>query len=85
MECLRVYGEVFGKISENVYRGEDFLTAKPMGNGTNSVKMRLDELIPQFLPMYGKKVPVNHRAQQIMCTNCYGRHPRKVCKSEKVA
>ena len=45
--------------------------------------MRLERPIPQFVPTYGKKVRVDHRAQHIMCTNCYGRHPRKVCKSEK--
>ena len=52
-------------------------------NGTYMIKMHLDTPIPQFLPMY-KKVKVNHRGQQIMCTNCYGKHPCKVCKSERV-
>ena len=84
MEWLRVYGETFGKLSENVHREEEYPLAKPTGNGTYTVKMRLDKPIPQFLPMYGKKVRVNYRSQQTMCTNCYGRHPRKVCKSEKV-
>ena len=84
MEWLGVYGETFGKLSENVFREEEFPKAKPTGNGTYTVKMRLDRPIPQFLPMYGKKVRVDHKSQQVMCTNCYGRHPRKVCKSEKV-
>ena len=84
MEWLRVYGETFGKLSENVHREEEYPLAKPTGNGTYTVKMRLDKPIPQFLPMYSKKVRVNYRSQQTMCTNCYGRHPRKVCKSEKV-
>ena len=34
--------------------------------------------------MHGKKVKIEHRSIQILCTNCYGKHPRKVCKSEKV-
>ena len=46
--------------------------------------MRIDKQIPQFLPMHGKKVKIEHRSIQILCTNCYGKHPRKVCKSEKV-
>ena len=46
--------------------------------------MHLDHPVPQFLPMFGKKVRVNHRVQQILCTNCYGKH-RKACKSEKLA
>jgi hypothetical protein len=80
---LGLYGETFGLLSENTYK-EDFPTAKPTGNGTYTIKMRLDRPIPQFLPMYGKKVRIDHRSQHIMCTNCYGKHPRKVCKSEKV-
>ena len=84
LEWLNVYGETFGKLSENVYLEEEYPTAKPTGNGSYTVKMRLDRPIPQFLPMYGKKVRVDHRSQHIMCTNCFGRHPRKVCKSEKL-
>ena len=84
MEWLKVYGETFGKLSENVHREERSASAKPTGNGTYTVKMRLDRPIPQFIPMYGKKARVDYRSQQILCTNCYGRHPRKVCKSEKV-
>ena len=84
LEWLNVYGETIAKMSENIYLEEELPTAKPTGNGTYTVKMRLDRPIPQFLPMYGKKVRVDHRSQHIMCTNCYGRHPRKVCKSDKV-
>ena len=82
-QWLGLYGETFGLLSENTYK-EDIPTAKPTGNGTYTIKMRLDRPIPQFLPMYGKKVRIDHRSQHIMCTNCYGKHPRKVCKSEKV-
>ena len=82
-EWLSLYGEVFGSITENMHSDEK-TNAKPTGNGTYSAKMRLDANIPQFLPMYGKKVRVDHKGQQIMCTNCYGKHPRKVCKSERL-
>ena len=56
LEWLGFYVEVFGKLSENVHRKEEFQTPKPTGNGTYSVKMRLNRPIPQFLLMYVKKV-----------------------------
>jgi hypothetical protein len=83
LEWLRMYGETFGKLNENFYYDPN-PSAKPTGDGTYTVKMRIDRQIPQFLPMHGKKVKIEHRAIQILCTNCYGKHPRKVCKSEKV-
>ena len=82
-EWLSMYGEVFGTIAENTHKDEK-LNAKPTGSGTYSAKMRVDRQIPQFLPMYGKKVRVDHRGQENMCTNCYGRHHRKMCRSDRV-
>ena len=84
LEWLNMYGETFGRPHENFYYDPN-PTAKPTGDGTYTIKMRIDRQIPQFLPMYGKKIRVEHRAIQILCTNCYGKHHRKVCKSEKVA
>ena len=82
-EWLSIYGEVFGNIAENTHIDEK-PNAKPTGNGTYTTKMRIDNPIPQFLPMCGKKVRVDYRGQQTLCTNCYGKHPRKYCKSDKV-
>ena len=84
LEWLRMYGETFGKLNENFYYDPN-PGAKPTGDGTYTIKMRIDKQIPQFLPMHGKKVKIEHRSIQIICTNCYGKHPRKVCKSEKIS
>lgn len=84
LEWLSMYGETFGRPKENFYFDPN-PGAKPTGDATYSIKMRLDKQIPQFLPMYGKKVKIEHRAIQILCNNCYGKHPRKVCKSEKMS
>ena len=84
LEWLKLYGETFGKLTENCYY-DPRPEVKPVKDGTYTIRMRIDRQIPQFLPMYGKKVKIEHRSIQIRCTNCYGKHPRKVCKSEKVA
>ena len=54
LEWLRMYGETFGKLNENFYYDPN-PSAKPTGDGTYTVKMRIDKQIPQFLPMHGKK------------------------------
>ena len=59
--------------------------ADPVGNGTFSIKMRLNRDIPQLLPMWGKRVRVYHRGVQKLCSNCFGAHARRNCRSEKVA
>ena len=59
--------------------------ADPVGNGTFSIKMRLNRDIPQLLPMWGKCVRVYHRGVQKLCSNSFGTHARRNCRSEKVA
>ena len=83
VEWLKMYGETFGRLNENFFFDPN-PAAKRIGDGTYTIKMRLDRQIPQFLPMYGKKIKIEHRSIQVLCTNCYGKHTRKVCKSEKV-
>ena len=60
LEWLRLYGEMFGRLRENIHQ-DDLLNSPVVGAGTNSIKMRLDSEIPQLLPMYGKKVTVTYK------------------------
>ena len=40
--------------------------------------------IPQVLPMCGKRVKIYYKGIDKLCTKCFGKHPRRVCKQEKV-
>lgn len=71
-EWLKLYGETFDKLTENFYYDPN-PKVKPVGDGTYTIKMRINKQIPQFLPMFGKKVRIQHRSIQILCTNCYGK------------
>ena len=55
-----------------------------IGNGIYSVKMKLTTDLPQFVPMYGKRIRLYHRGITKKCTNCFGPHARKVCSFPKV-
>lgn len=79
---LKIYGEVFGKLRENIHTDNN-TTRKPVGTGTYSVKMRLDTPIPQLLPMYGKKIVIEFKGIQRLCTNCFGNHHKRACQSHK--
>ena len=83
LSWLEIYGSKAGEFSEDLYPDSDS-EADPVGSGTFSIKMRLNRDIPQLLPMWGKRVRIYHRGVQKLCTNCYGAHPRRNCRSEKV-
>ena len=46
--------------------------------------MRLKTDIPQIIPMCGKRIRVYHKGIQKLCTNCFGAHQRRNCRSSKV-
>ena len=54
------------------------------GTGIYSIKMKIERDLPQFMPMYGKRVRIYYRGIVKRCTNCFDPHQRKFCKSEKV-
>ena len=83
LEWLNMYGEQASELTEDVHPNSDS-DADPLGAGTYSVKMRLNKEIPQLLPMRGRRIRVYYRGVQKLCSNCFGRHPRKNCRTEKV-
>jgi hypothetical protein len=83
LDWLDYFGEQAGQLSEDIHPNSDS-DADLIGNGTFSIKMRLKRDIPQLLPMWGKRIRIYHRGVQKLCSNCFGTHPRRNCKSEKV-
>ena len=83
LDWLNYFGEQAGDLTEDVHQNSDS-DADPFGMGTYSIKMRLRQDIPQLLPMWGKRVRIYHRGIQKLCSNCFGAHPRRNCRSEKV-
>lgn len=52
--------------------------------GNLSVKMKLKTGIPQFIPLYGKRVKIHYRGIIKSCTKCYQQgHSNKECKNER--
>ena len=84
LDWLNYFGDQAGELTEDIHPNSDS-DADPVGNGTFSIKMRLRRDVPQLLPMWGKRVRVYHRGVQKLCSNCFGTHPRRNCRSEKVA
>ena len=83
LSWLELYGEVQSDVVEDCFDddSEDDGTNR---TGIYSVKMKLDMDIPQLLPMAGRRIKIYYRGIQKLCTNCFGKHTRRVCQSIKV-
>ena len=83
LDWLILYGEPLSSICEDIHEDSDS-DAQPIGNGTYSVKMKLHKDIPQFLPMYGRRIRLYYKGISKLCTQCFGRHNRRSCANQKV-
>ena len=86
LDWLSLYGDVISEITEEPYldadEPEDGLP--PIGNGTYLVKMKMRRDMPNWVPMYGRKVCFSYRGIKKQCNSCFGPHLRKYCKNEKM-
>jgi hypothetical protein len=80
---LSHYGEVLSPVVEDCFEDSD-VEEGINAMGIYSVKMKLKREIPQLLPMCGKRIKVYYKGIDKLCTKCFGKHPRRICKSEKV-
>ena len=55
-----------------------------VGNGNYIVTMRLTKDLPNYMPIYGRRVCLEHKGIRRQCNWCYGYHLRKFCKYEKM-
>ena len=82
---LQPFGTILTNIREDIYEDSDSERDLRVGNGTYSVKMKLERPIPQFLPMHGRKIRIYHAGITKLCTNCFGRHTRRQCRQQKTS
>ena len=57
----------------------------PIGNGTYLVTMKLKKDMPNWVPMYGRKICLMYRGIKNQCNSCFGPHLRKFCKNERMS
>ena len=83
---MEVFGEKAGELTEDLHPmpPNSDSEAEAYCSGTYSIKMRLRTDMPQIIPMCGKRIRVYHKGIQKLCTNCFGAHQRRNCKSAKV-
>ena len=86
MTWMEVFGEKAGDFTEDLHPmpPDSDSEAEAYCSGTYSIKMRLRTDMPQIIPMCGKRIRVYHKGIQKLCTNCFGAHQRRNCRSAKV-
>ena len=83
-EALEHWGELTTEIKEEVF-------VDPHDkDGTNRtgvyvVRMRMDNELPELIPIDGLRVKCQYHTVKKLCTSCYGKHLRKNCKEEKIS
>ena len=81
---LSCFGEVISEITEEQFEMEG-LDPKlpPVGNGIYNVKMKITKELPNWIPMYGRKICLEYPGVKRQCSSCYGPHAKKYCRSER--
>ena len=81
-----MFGEKAGELTEDVHLmpPNSDSEADVLCTGTYSIKMRLRTDMPQIILMCGKRIPIYHKGIQKLCSNCFGAHQRRNCRSAKV-
>ena len=82
-----MFGEIISEITEEPYadEGNKDDAMPPVGNGIYNVLMRLSSDLPNWVPVYGKKICLEYKGMRRQCNNCYGPHIRRYCKSERAS
>ena len=79
LSWLKNYGTVESRIEEEAIvvkddrGGEDVV----VGTGTYLVQMKINKLIPNILPIQGKKIKVWYQSVKKQCRDCFSYHKRE--------
>ena len=87
LNWLVLFGEVLCEIAEEPFEVVENLSEAdmpPVGNGTYLVAMKLKKNLPNWVPMYGRKVFLDYKGINRQCNSCYGNHIKMNCKWDRV-
>ena len=79
---LSLYGEVVSKLEEDCFRDESATTGNNR-SGNYSVMMKLNQNIPQLIPMCGRRIKIYHAGITKLCTQCFGEHRKQYCPNNE--
>ena len=83
-EILSHWGVISSRIREEVFN-DPHDSEGSNRTGIYTVRMNLHQKIPEWLPLDGLRVRVQHQGMQKLCNGCYGHHIRKDCSSDKIS
>ena len=81
---LSHWGVISSKIMEEVFH-DPYDKEGLNRTGIYTVNMILHQKIPEWLPMDGLRIKIQHKGIQKLCNVCYGNHLRKDCNEEKLS
>ena len=78
------WGVLSSRIMEEVFH-DLYDTEGSNRTGVYTVNMIQHQKIPEWLPMDGLRIKIQHKGIQKLCNVCYGHHLRKDCIEEKLS
>ena len=70
LTVLDSYGATEGEMEEVAIVTPD----GEFGTGTYLIKIKLDRIVPNIIPMYGLRIKVSHKKTKKQCSKCFGYH-----------
>ena len=75
MDWLSVFGQMMTEITEEIYEDLDDPDSQklpPVGKGNYLVSMKLKKDLPNWLPIYRRRICLEYRGNKKQCNWCYG-------------
>lgn len=87
---LANFGELTDELTEELFEDDDGGSPDTELGGTNRTgnyiaRLKLRRDIPEWVPILGKRIKISYPGVSRMCTNCFGKHPKKSCHSRKIS
>ena len=84
LDWIQMYGVIQGEVEkEAIILNEGSDDKVTMGTGVYLVPARLDRLVPNLLPIQGKRIKVWYQGVKRQCNQCYGYHKTETLCLEK--
>jgi adenine specific DNA methylase Mod len=83
MARLELYNSVKSEVVKDCSKNENDIEETNQAS-SYLIKIKLDQDIPKSFPISERWIKIYYNGILKLCTNCFGKHQRRICHSRKV-